>query len=61
MRPLTPSVRLLLRVLALIGAGVLSAAAAAPASAEVSPDGRVFRPITFPVDGKVSYYDDFGA
>ncbi|MGQ0826497.1 MAG: M23 family metallopeptidase [Actinomycetota bacterium] len=47
-------------LITLIALAVAGVGSIAPAAAEVSPDGRVFRPITFPVQGKVTYYDDFG-
>jgi len=41
--------------------GIAIATPAPPARAETAPDGRTYRPITFPVQGPVSYWDDFGA
>jgi hypothetical protein len=43
----------------LVGLGAYGLAAA-PAHADVAPDGPEYRAITFPVNGKVSYRDDFG-
>ncbi|GIU86695.1 MAG: hypothetical protein KatS3mg009_1210 [Acidimicrobiia bacterium] len=37
------------------------AAPAPPAAADTAPDGRTYRKIVFPVQGPVSYRDDFGA
>jgi hypothetical protein len=45
-----------------LGAGLLALAAPAPpAAADRAPDGRTYRKITFPVAGRVTYFDDFGA
>jgi hypothetical protein len=47
-------------VLALVLVGAL-AGVGSPAEAAVSPEGKEFRVITFPVAGPVTYRDDFGA
>jgi Peptidase family M23 len=52
-------IRASLCFLAVFVAGLVFTSGNAPA--EVSPDGRDYRVITFPVAGKVTYTDDFGA
>jgi len=49
------------RILIVVALAAGLHAFAAPAGAEQSPDGRTYRRITFPVIGKVTYSDDFGA
>ena len=49
------------RILVVVALAAGLHAFAAPAGAEQSPDGRTYRRITFPVIGKVTYSDDFGA
>jgi murein DD-endopeptidase MepM/ murein hydrolase activator NlpD len=62
------AIRPALLVTALVAAAAVAAAAFAVvsspsprAAADLSPTGAEYRPISFPVEGPVSYWDDFGA